>query len=201
VYVIDSGINSAHDEFVGRLGNGFNAVGNNQTHPGSWEDCGGHGTHVAGTIGGKQYGVAKNANIILHAVRTFTCEGWAFSSDILEAYEWVFDQCTTNTGRIRVANGSFSAGSSTFEAANAMVDAGIVYVVSAGNWGENRDATIATRCNRSPAEGVITVGSTTIDDHRSAFSNYGECVIIFAPVRTKLNIFWTEIVSILFLNA
>jgi subtilisin family serine protease len=205
VYVIDTGINSAHDEFVGRLGDGYNAVANNETHPGSWEDCRGHGTHVAGTIGGKQYGVAKNANITLHAVRIFGCpdDGDAVYSDIIEAFEWVILQCE-NTTRICVANGSFGARLSLLsfnEGAASMVAAGIVFVVSAGN--DSGDA-----CQKSPAsaEGVIAVGSTTIDDddedHRSDFSNYGKCVDIFAPVRTQVvGIFRTETVSILFLRA
>jgi subtilisin family serine protease len=197
VYVIDTGIKSSHVEFVGRLGEGYNAVHNNPTHPGSWEDCNGHGTHVAGTIGGKQYGVAKNANIILHAVRVLDCKGSGYTSNILEAYDWVIAQCTNST-RICVANGSFGGGvrQASNDGATSMVEAGIVYVVSAGN--NNGDA-----CELSPASaaGVITVGSTTTDDHRSSFSNYGECVDIFAPVRTKLSIVWTEIVSILFLRA
>jgi subtilisin family serine protease len=203
VYVIDTGINRFHDEFVGRLGNGFNAVGDDD---GAWDDCRGHGTHVAGTIGGKQYGVAKNANIILHAVRIFGCPGagGADTSDILEAFDWVILQCE-NTTRICVANGSFGARldfvSQSYNAgAASMVAAGIVFVVSAGN--DSGDA-----CQKTPAsaEGVITVGSTTIDDdedHRSDFSNYGECVDIFAPVRTPVvGIFRTETVSILFLRA
>jgi subtilisin family serine protease len=131
VYVIDTGINRHHDEFVGRLGNGFNAVSDDD---GAWDDCHGHGTHVAGTIGGKQYGVAKNANIILHAVRVFNCEGSGSSVGILAAYDWVIDQCTN---RICVANGSFGGGFSTAsnEGATKMVEAGVVFVVAAGNDG------------------------------------------------------------------
>jgi hypothetical protein len=183
VYVIDSGIKSSHDEFFRRLGKGFGAVDNVPGTSGSWEDCDGHGTHVAGTIGGRQYGVAKNANIILHAVRVLNCEGRGSESDILEGYDWVIAQCT-NTTRICVANGSFGGrlfSQSDNDGAASMVEAGIVYVVAAGN--ERGDA-----CEISPAstEGVITVGSTTIDDHRSHFSNYGECVDIFAPVRTEV---------------
>jgi subtilisin family serine protease len=183
VYVIDTGIKSSHDEFVGagRLGNGFNAVADGGRDADDWEDCHGHGTHVAGTIGGKQYGVAKNANIILHAVRILNCDGSGSWSDFLEAYDWVIAQCK-NTTRICVANGSFGGGFNLAEndGATEMVEAGIVYVVAAGNDGNyNGDA-----CEYSPAsaEGVITVGSTTTDDQRSDFSNYGECVDMFAPV-------------------
>jgi hypothetical protein len=183
VYVIDSGIKSSHDEFDDRLGDGFGAVNNVPGTSGSWEDCGsGHGTHVAGTIGGRQYGVTKNANIVLHAVRVFNCEGRSVLSDILEAYDWVIAQCT-NTQRICVANGSFNGifSQSANDGAASLVEAGIVYVVAAGN--KSEDA-----CETSPAstEGVIAVGSTTIDDHRSDFSNFGECVEIFAPVRTEV---------------
>jgi subtilisin family serine protease len=196
VYVIDTGIKSFHDEFAGRLGKGFNAVANTETHPGSWEDCNGHGTHVAGTIGGKQYGVAKNANIILHTVRVLDCKGSGYTSDILEAYDWVIAQCT-NTTRICVANGSFGGGvrQASNDGATSMVEAGIVYVVSAGN-----DSGGA--CQKSPASaaGVITVGSTTIYNHlldaRSLFSNYGECVDVFAPVRAHT--WWASFVLKMF---
>jgi serine protease len=195
VYVIDTGINSFHDEFAGRLGNGFNVVYDGGRDADDWEDCNGHGTHVAGTIVGKQYGVAKNANIVLHAVRVLSCNGYGTSAGIIDAYDWVIAQCTN---RICVANGSFGGALSTAsnDGATKMVDAGIVFVVAAGN--NNWDA-----CKYSPAsaEGVITVGSTTSNDGRSSFSNYGECVEIFAPVGTKLSIFWTELFSILFLTA
>ena len=192
VYVIDTGINPAHDEFVGRLGNGFGAIGNVPGTSGSWVDCHGHGTHVAGTIGGTQYGVAKNTNIVLHAVRVLNCEGSGSMSDILEAYNWVIDQCAD---QICVANGSFggSFSQSSNNGAASLVEAGVVYAVAAGN--ANVDA-----CEASPAsaEGVITVGATTQSDARSGFSSYGECVEIFAPVCTNVGIFCTAIVSIYF---
>jgi serine protease len=137
---------------------------------------------VAGTIVGKQYGVAKNANIVLHAVRVLSCNGYGTSAGIIDAYEWVIAQCTN---RICVANGSFGGGLSAADndGATKMVEAGIVFVVAAGNGGRENDAS-SLACNSSPAsaEGVITVGSTTKNDGRSSFSNYGECVDIFAPV-------------------
>ena len=196
VYVIDTGINHLHDEFVARpLGECFGAVDNDSGSSGSCEDCHGHGTHVAGTIGGKQYGVAKNANIVLHAVRAFNCAGSGRMSDILEAYDWVIDQCANKTC---VANGSFgsSFSQSSNNGAASLVDAGVVYAVAAGN--SNVDA-----CGKSPAsaQGVITVGATTQTDVRSGYSCYGECVEIFAPVRTQVDIFCPEIGSILFLKA
>jgi subtilisin family serine protease len=190
VYVIDTGINSGHNDFVGRrLGEHFGAVGNvaetsdGTFTSGSWEDCNGHGTHVAGTVGGTQYGVAKNANIILHAVRVLNCDGMGYVSDIMEAYDWVIDQCTN---KICVANGSFGGGFSQAgnDGAASLVEAGIVFAVAAGNG--NSDACTATPAS---AEGVITVGATTKTDVRSSFSNHGECVDIFAPVRMKVDIF------------
>jgi subtilisin family serine protease len=193
VYIIDTGINPDHVDFAGRLGDGFNAVVNED--PVSWEDCHGHGTHVAGIIGGTQYGVAKN--VVLHAVRVLNCAGSGYVSDILDGYNWVIEQCT-NPEKICVANGSFggSLSQASNDGASSLVDAGVVYAVAAGN--ENIDS-----CERSPAsaQGVITVGATTITDARSGYSCYGKCVEIFAPVRTKLGIFCTEIVSILFLRA
>jgi subtilisin family serine protease len=187
VYVIDSGINSAHDDFVGRLGVGFGAINNTSGISGTWEDCNGHGTHVAGTIGGTKYGVAKNANIVLHAVRVLDCTGSGSMADILEAYDWVAKQCTD---KICVANGSFGSAlsQSSNTGAAGLVEAGVVFAVAAGN--ANIDA-----CERSPAsaQGVITVGSTDQNDGRSSFSCYGECVEIFAPVRNIMGIFCTVI--------
>jgi subtilisin family serine protease len=195
VYVIDTGINSAHAEFANRLGEGFGAIGNPPGISGSWEDCDGHGTHVAGTIAGKQYGVTKNANIVLHAVRVLDCTGSGSGSDMLEAFNWVISQCTD---KICVANASF--GGSFSQAINNgaanLVKAGVVLAVAAGN--SNQDA-----CGFSPAsaEGVITVGATTQSDSRWSSSSaigscFGSCVEIFAPVRTIMGI-----VMLLFLSA
>ncbi len=168
VYVMDSGIRATHTEFTGRLGNGTDAVNDGQ----NGNDCDGHGTHVAGTIAGTKYGVAKNAT--LHNVRVLGCDGSSTGSSILTGMDWV----SANRIQPAVVNMSLGGGySSTFNTVigNA-VNQGITYVVSAGN--DNNDA-----CDKSPASApeAITVGSTTVADNRSSFSNYGVCVDIFAP--------------------
>jgi len=168
IYVLDTGVNLNHVEFQGRLGNGFDAVNNG----GDANDCQGHGTHCAGTAAGSSYGIAREATI--HPVRVLGCDGSGSGAGVLAGMDWV----TANA--IQPAVASMSLGGGRSSASNAaigrMYDAGIVVSVAAGN--SNQDA-----CNFSPAsaEKAITVGSTTINDARSGFSNYGSCTNIFAP--------------------
>ncbi|MGH9842576.1 MAG: S8 family peptidase, partial [Blastocatellia bacterium] len=131
-----------------------------------------HGTHVAATIGGATYGVAKNVR--LYAVRVFGCSGNSSDSIIISAVDWV----TAHHVKPAVVNMSLGGAVSQAldDAAKNSIAAGVTYVVSAGN--DNKDA-----CNYSPAraENTITVGATTSSDARAWFSNYGACVNIFAP--------------------
>ncbi len=165
-YILDTGINYSHSDFSGRASFGFDAFG------GDGEDCDGHGTHVAGTVGGDTWGVAKNANLV--AIRVLDCNGSGTYSGVIAGVDWV----TENASGPSVANMSLGGGfsSSLNTAVKNSVEAGITYSVSAGN--SNADA-----CNYSPASTAeaITVGSTTSTDARSSFSNYGSCVDIFAP--------------------
>lgn len=135
-------------------------------------DCNGHGTHVAGTIGGTQFGVAKE--VILHGVRVVNCQGVGTSASTAAGVDWVI----RNHVKPAVMNLSLGGGASTAvdQAVRAADAAGIVTVVAAGN--ENRDA-----CGFSPARerSAITVASTDAADRRSSFSNFGPCVDIFAP--------------------
>ncbi|MFN4290388.1 MAG: S8 family serine peptidase [Permianibacter sp.] len=167
-YIIDTGIRSSHNEFSGRLGNGYDAIGDGQ----GTNDCQGHGTHVAGTVGGTTYGVAKN--VTLHAVRVLNCQGSGTNSGVIAGMDWV----TANHVKPAVANMSLGGGaSSAVDTAVAnMTNAGVTVVVAAGNDSSNA-------CNYSPARAAsaITVGSTTSSDAMSSFSNYGSCVDIFAP--------------------
>ncbi len=158
VYVIDSGIRADHQEFAGRVRGGA-SFGSN---PSPLEDCTGHGTHVAGTIGGINYGVAKAVN--LWSLRVFDCTNSASWSQIIAALEWVI----SNHQRPAVVN--MSLGGSRFNSANLAVEnaiaAGISVVVAAGN--NSEDA-----CNYSPASAdkALAVGASTITDKRADFSN------------------------------
>ncbi|QGX40047.1 S8 family peptidase [Permianibacter aggregans] len=167
-YIVDTGIRASHNEFSGRMGNGYDAIGDGN----GTNDCQGHGTHVAGTVGGTTYGVAKN--VTLHAVRVLGCNGSGSNSGVIAGMDWV----AANAIKPAVANMSLGGGASqaTDDAVARMTNAGITVVVAAGN--DNSNA-----CNYSPARApsAITVGSTTSSDARSSFSNYGSCVDIYAP--------------------
>ncbi len=167
VYVIDTGVNN-HSDFGGRVFNGYDFVDNDSNS----SDCQGHGTHVAGTVASSTYGVAKGAKV--YGVRVLNCQGSGSNSGILSGMDWV----AQNHTKPAVANMSLGGGfsSSLNTAANNLVSAGVVTVVAAGN--DNSNA-----CNYSPASAsnVITVGSTANGDSRSSFSNYGNCIDIFAP--------------------
>ena len=167
-YIIDTGIRLTHTEFSGRMGNGFDAV----TSGGNANDCNGHGTHVAGTVGGTAYGVAKG--VTLHPVRVLNCSGSGSNSGVIAGVDWV----AGNAVKPAVANMSLGGGASSAldtAVANA-ISSGIPFAVAAGN--DNANA-----CNYSPARvaSAITVGSTTSSDARSSFSNYGTCLDVFAP--------------------
>ncbi|MFP5310195.1 MAG: S8 family serine peptidase [Actinomycetes bacterium] len=167
-YVIDTGIRASHTEFTGRMGNGATAIGDGR---GS-DDCNGHGTHVAGTVGGTTYGVAKA--VTLHAVRVLDCQGSGTNSGVIAGVDWV----TANHVKPAVANMSLGGGISSAldTAVSNSIAAGVTYALAAGN--ENADA-----CGSSPARVAagLTVGSTTSTDARSSFSNWGSCVDLFAP--------------------
>ncbi|MEC4724062.1 S8 family peptidase [Shewanella sp. D64] len=168
-YVVDTGV-SAHSDFGGRQSHGWDFVDNDADAT----DCHGHGTHVAGTIAGAAYGVAKNANIV--GIRVLDCQGSGTNSGVISGVDWI----TQNATGPSVANMSLGGGASQAldNAVNNAVAAGITFVVAAGN--DNQDA-----CNYSPARAAnaVTVGSTDDNDSRSSFSNFGSCLDIFAPGR------------------
>jgi subtilisin family serine protease len=169
-YVLDTGIRLSQSEFGGRARYGYDFI--DKTANPKNQDCNGHGTHVAGTIGGKTYGVAKDVKLV--AVRVLDCTGNGSYSAIIAGIDWV----TKNAVKPAVAN--MSLGGSVSSALNTAVTrsiaAGVTYAVAAGN--DNANA-----CNQSPAAApdAITVGATTNQDARASFSNYGKCVDIFAP--------------------
>lgn len=167
-YILDTGIRGTHNDFTGRMGNGYTAVNDGQ----GTNDCQGHGTHVAGTVGGTTWGVAKN--VTLHPVRVLGCDGSGSNSGVIAGMDWV----TANAVKPAVANMSLGGGASqaTDDAIARMTNAGIATVVAAGNDSSNA-------CNYSPARApsAITVGSTTSSDAMSSFSNYGSCVDVYGP--------------------
>ena len=167
-YIIDTGIRRTHTQFGGRAFVGFDAIGDGQ----NTNDCNGHGTHVAGTVGSSTYGVAKNVR--LFAVRVLNCAGSGTNSGVIAGVDWV----TNNRVSPAVANMSLGGGASTAldTAVTNSIAAGVTYAVAAGN--SNVDA-----CGSSPARApnALTVGSTTSTDARSSFSNFGTCLDIFAP--------------------
>ncbi|MCZ7425023.1 S8 family peptidase [Micromonospora sp. WMMA1949] len=165
-YIIDTGIRTTHSDFGGRATWGTNTVDSNNT------DCNGHGTHVAGTVGGTKYGVAKGVRLV--AVKVLNCSGSGTTAGVISGVNWV----TSNAVKPAVANMSLGGGaSSTLDNAVAnSINSGITYALAAGN-------SSANACNSSPARvgAAITVGATTSTDARASYSNYGSCVDIFAP--------------------
>jgi subtilisin family serine protease len=169
VYVIDTGVYSAHGDFNGRVVSGYTAIADGR----GTEDCHGHGTHVAGTVAGRNYGVAKTATVV--AVRVLDCAGSGYSSGVVAGINWV---TANHPGGPAVINMSLGGGAnSAIDAAvNDAVNAGIVVVVAAGN-------SAADACSYSPARvpAAITIGATDIRDARASYSNFGSCVDMWAP--------------------
>jgi subtilisin family serine protease len=169
VYVLDTGIDSTHPEFEGRLGEGFTSH-----QLGGTEDDHGHGTHVAGTIGGTEYGIAKA--VTLHAVRVLK-DGSGTDSDVIRGLDWVAEHVQAN-GWPAIANMSLGGSSSPALdlAVCRSIEAGVAYAVAAGN--DSRDA-----CGFSPARILQAIGTGATDDKDKGayFSNTGACVDLFAP--------------------
>ncbi|KAK3807848.1 MAG: peptidase S8/S53 domain-containing protein [Benniella sp.] len=175
VYVIDTGINIHHIDFEGRVRWGTTTV---PEAPNT--DDNGHGTFVAGVIGSRTFGVAKKVNLI--AVKGLNHEGTGTLSQILAALDWVIKQSFQSTNHRTVVNLSLGAGYSKVlnSAVDTLVQSGLFIVVAAGNGNEHNIGQNA--CEYSPASSTaFTVGSTNINDQMSSFSNYGQCVKIYAP--------------------
>jgi subtilisin family serine protease len=172
VYVIDTGILTSHSQFGTRASNVYDAFG------GSGTDCHGHGTHVAGTISGSTYGVAKGA--LPRGVRVLNCSGSGSTSGIIAGIDWV------RVNRINPAVANLSLGGGFSSALNTAVtnlsNSGVFVAVAAGNSNANA-------CNSSPssASAVFTVASSTKTDAKSSFSNWGSCVDAYAPGSSVLS--------------
>lgn len=173
-YVIDSGIKRGN-EFGSRIIGGISAINDSR----GYSDCNGHGTHVAGTLGGKTYGVAKSVK--LYAIRVFGCNGTSSSSKIVSGIDWV----TFNHKAPAVANLSMeSKGSASIDAAvRAAVAEGVTVVAAAGNGSTNA-------CRISPARvgEALTIGASTRQDGIEGLSNYGGCLDLFAPGEDILSV-------------
>ena len=170
-YIVDSGIRSSHREFAGRIVRGMYVDFGDGT---GIEDCNGHGTHVAGTIGGTTFGVAKGASLI--PVKVFACSGNTTTSAVIAGLDWIISDHVA--GVPAVAN--MSLGGQTSDALDAAVNAviadGVTVVVAAGNASSDS-------CKFSPSRvtAAITVGASQVDDGVAAYSNFGPCNDLFAP--------------------
>ncbi|MEU6756309.1 S8 family peptidase [Streptomyces sp. NPDC046685] len=171
VYVIDTGINTRHREFGGRARFGYSAL-----FPGSSGDCNGHGTHVAATIGGQRYGVAKGVSLV--GVKVADCRGSGRLSAMLKGIDWMVKDAAKARATPAVANMSMGGtrSSALDRAVIRAVASGITFTVAAGN--EGKDA-----CGGSPSSvrQAITVGATDARDRRAPFSSHGRCVDLWAP--------------------
>ncbi|MFB7608735.1 S8 family peptidase [Streptomyces gardneri] len=167
-YILDTGIDYTHDEFGGRATFGFHAMGDGRYG----QDCNGHGTHVAGTVAGRTYGVARKADLV--SVRVLGCDGRGAYSGMIAGLDWV----AKNARQPAVLNGSLGGDKSVTlnNAATALANEGVLPVIAAGN--DAKDA-----CNVSPASatGTVTVAASNAWDEETSFSNHGRCVELFAP--------------------
>lgn len=173
-YVIDSGIRFSHAEFGGRAVLGKDLVNDGQ----NGNDCNGHGTHVAGTIGGSTYGVAKDVTLV--SVRVFGCSGGSSWETIIAGIDWVIGNHVSGPA---VANMSLGGGasSSVDTATKKLIADGVSTAVAAGNG--NAIGLQADACNYSPARvpEAMTISATNSSDAKASWANYGSCVDWFAP--------------------
>jgi len=181
-YILDTGIRYTHQEFGGRASFGYDAFGGNGA------DCNGHGTHVAGTVGGATYGVAKQVSLV--AVRVLDCDGSGTVSGVVAGIDWV----TANAVKPAVANMSLTGSGNTTldDAVRNSIASGVSYSVAAGNGnfiGRQDDA-----CKYSPARvaEAMTIGATTSSDAKASYSNYGSCVDWFAPGSSVTSAWYTS---------
>ncbi|GLY24756.1 S8 family peptidase [Micromonospora sp. NBRC 101691] len=169
-YIVDTGIRTTHNDFGGQAIDGYDAIDN--ALPAA--DCNGHGTHVAGTVGGTSYGVAKDVTLV--AVRVLNCQGSGTWAQVIAGINWVTSD--HQPGQPAVANmslGGATNASLNTAVANSIAD-GVTYAVASGNSNANA-------CNFSPASvpTALTVNASQSNDARASFSNWGTCTDLFAP--------------------
>jgi subtilisin family serine protease len=184
-YIIDTGIRLTHNDFGGRAVSGFDSIDG-----GSADDCNGHGTHVAGTVGGVTYGAAKGVTLV--AVRVLNCSGSGSWSQVIAGIDWVTGDHTAGTPA--VANMSLGGGANTSvdTAVQNMINDGVATAVAAGNG--NRGGRQQDACKYSPARvaAAMTIGATDSSDRKASWSNYGPCVDWFAPGVSILSAWYTS---------
>jgi subtilisin family serine protease len=179
VFVVDSGIRATHTQFTGRVAPGFTAILDD------WgtADCNGHGTHVAGTIGGTTWGVAKGVRLV--PVRVLDCSGWGNASTVAAGLDWI----AAHLAGPSVVNIALDGPSSAMinSSIQHLTSMGVTVIGSAGN--ENDNA-----CNYAPASeaSLLAVGATMIADGRLVLSNTGPCVGVFAPGDQILSAYWNS---------
>ncbi|MFB7470550.1 S8 family peptidase [Kitasatospora sp. NPDC056184] len=167
-YIVDTGIETGNEEFEGRAAVGFDAV--DDGHDG--QDCHSHGTHVAGTVGGRTYGVARSVSLV--AVRVLDCQGEGSTATSLAGLDWV----AAHAQEPAVLNASLGgpASEALDAAVNTVADRGVLPVISAGN-----DAQDACEVSPARADKALTVGAVNKQDRQASFSNYGPCLSLYAP--------------------
>jgi subtilisin family serine protease len=179
-YIVDTGIRADHTDFGGRVQGGATYISDGR----GTTDCNGHGTHVAGTVAGTAYGIAKQARLV--PVRVLDCNGSGTWSGVIAGLDWIARDHTTGPA---VANMSLGGGanSSVDAAVRSVVADGVTVAVAAGNSNANA-------CNYSPAREplAITVGATTSSDARASYSNIGSCLDLFAPGSGVLSAYHTS---------
>ncbi|MBB2941320.1 subtilisin family serine protease [Actinoplanes lutulentus] len=178
-YIIDTGILNTHSQFGGRAVSGYDFVDSDSNST----DCNGHGTHVAGTVGGSTYGVAKAVKLV--GVRVLSCTGSGTTAGVIAGVNWV----TANAVKPAVANMSLGGGASTAldNAVASSIASGVSYAVAAGN--SNANASTASPARVATA---LTVGATTSTDARASYSNYGSVLDIFAPGSSITSAWYTS---------
>jgi subtilisin family serine protease len=171
-YIVDTGIRTTHQDFGGRAASGFDAVDG-----GAADDCNGHGTHVAGTVGGSAHGVAKGVRLV--AVRVLNCQGSGTTAQVVAGIDWV----TANARKPAVANMSLGGGADTAldNAVRRSIGSGVSYAIAAGNGFLGLFPLDA--CTQSPARvpDALTVSATDSSDRKASWANRGTCVDVFAP--------------------
>ncbi|HEY0697409.1 MAG TPA: S8 family peptidase [Micromonospora sp.] len=179
-YIIDTGIRFSHSDFGGRAVTGFDSIDG-----GSADDCNGHGTHVAGTVGGNAYGVAKTTTLV--GVRVLDCGGSGSYAGVIQGIDWVTGDHAA--GQPAVANMSLGGGfdQATNDAVTRSIADGVSYAIAAGN-------SSADACSFSPAStpNAITVGATESTDARASYSNFGTCLDIFGPGSSITSAWYTS---------